>query len=72
MYKHYGGALNDGERVIEIIPGSVVTIKTSAKKIYQAKRVIITAGPWTSKSCCSVGFKSTIKGEVQEDAGELE
>lgn len=61
MYKHYGGALNDGERVIGIIPGSVVTIKTSAKKIYQAKRVIITAGPWTSKVVAPLGLNLPLK-----------
>ena len=39
----YGGILHDGEKVLNIQPGSIVAIKTS-KNCYKAKSVIITVG----------------------------
>eukprot|EP00794_Sanderia_malayensis_P014057 gene14057-15521_t len=47
LFLNNGGTIIDGERVDQIIPGEVIVLKTSTKT-FKAKKVIITAGPWTS------------------------
>ena len=39
----FGGTLHDAEKVLDIQPGSIISIKTN-KNSYRAKRLIITAG----------------------------
>ncbi|XP_070334874.1 peroxisomal sarcosine oxidase isoform X2 [Odocoileus virginianus] len=43
-----GGIVHDGEKVVEIKPGLPVMVKTTSSS-YQAKSLIITAGPWTNR-----------------------
>ncbi|XP_068833949.1 peroxisomal sarcosine oxidase [Capricornis sumatraensis] len=43
-----GGIVHDGEKAVEIKPGLPVTVKTTSRS-YQAKSLIITAGPWTNR-----------------------
>ena len=38
-----GGVLCDGERVLDILPGPVITVTTSKDK-YKCKRLVFTAG----------------------------
>ena len=38
-----GGALREGEKVTDILPGPIVTIRTS-RGTYRAKNVVMTAG----------------------------
>ena len=40
-----GGVIKDYHKVTEIIPGDMVTVKTN-KGSFEARKVIITAGPW--------------------------
>ena len=40
-----GGMIKDYHKVTEIIPGDIVTVKTN-KGSFEARKVIITAGPW--------------------------
>uniref|UniRef100_A0A8B9YC06 Peroxisomal sarcosine oxidase n=1 Tax=Bos mutus grunniens TaxID=30521 RepID=A0A8B9YC06_BOSMU len=46
--RQLGGIVHDGEKVVEIKPGLPVTVKTTSRS-YQAKSLIITAGPWTNR-----------------------
>ncbi|XP_055251998.1 peroxisomal sarcosine oxidase [Moschus berezovskii] len=46
--RQLGGVVHDGEKVVEIKPGLQVTVKTPSRS-YQAKSLIITAGPWTNQ-----------------------
>ena len=39
----FGGILHDSEKVVDIQPGSVISIHTT-KRSYKAKSVVITAG----------------------------
>ena len=39
----FGGVLRDGEKVVDIQPGSVVSIQTN-KGTYKAKNVVLTPG----------------------------
>ncbi|XP_012503758.1 PREDICTED: peroxisomal sarcosine oxidase [Propithecus coquereli] len=45
--RQLGGEVRDGEKVMEIKPGLPVVVKTASRS-YQAKSLIITAGPWTN------------------------
>ncbi|XP_012596181.1 peroxisomal sarcosine oxidase [Microcebus murinus] len=45
--RRLGGDVRDGEKVTEIKPGLPVVVKTASRS-YQAKSLIITAGPWTN------------------------
>lgn len=46
----------DGEKVMEIKPGLPVTVRTTSKR-YQAKSLIITAGPWTNQLLRPLGLE---------------
>ncbi|XP_058966224.1 peroxisomal sarcosine oxidase isoform X1 [Pocillopora verrucosa] len=56
----FGGTLRDGEGVVEIHPGSLITIKTT-KDLFKAHKVILTAGPWTNKLLKPVGITLPLK-----------
>ena len=49
-----GGVLKDYHKVTEINPGERVTVKTNHGD-FSARRVIITAGPWTPKIMKQLG-----------------
>ncbi|DAA18962.1 TPA: peroxisomal sarcosine oxidase [Bos taurus] len=46
--RQLGGIVHDGEKVVEIKSGLPVMVKTTSRS-YQAKSLIITAGPWTNR-----------------------
>jgi glycine/D-amino acid oxidase-like deaminating enzyme len=44
----FGGVLHDNEKVLEVIPGDVVKVKTS-KGCYRTRKIILTPGTsWTA------------------------
>ena len=43
QFVEFGGILHDSEKVLDIQPGSVISIHTT-KKYYKAKSVVITVG----------------------------
>ena len=51
--------MKDYHKVTEIIPGNMVTVKTNRGN-FTAKRVIITAGPWTPKLMKPLGVELPI------------
>ncbi|TFJ99504.1 mRNA cap guanine-N7 methyltransferase [Platysternon megacephalum] len=55
-FRRCGGALRDGEKVTDIKPGVVVTVTTSGG-VYQAKSLVITAGPWANKLLAPLGLQ---------------
>ncbi|NXE09723.1 SOX oxidase, partial [Lophotis ruficrista] len=56
VFRRCGGTLRDGEKVLHIEPGAVVTVTTAAG-VYRAPRLIITAGPWTGALVASLGLR---------------
>lgn len=48
--------MHDGEKVVEIKPGPLVSVKTTSKS-YQAKNLVITAGPWTNQLLRPLGIE---------------
>ncbi|XP_066492443.1 peroxisomal sarcosine oxidase [Tiliqua scincoides] len=56
QFRHSGGTVRDGEKVLSILPGDLVTVTTSQGK-YQAKRLVIAAGPWTSHLLVPLGLQ---------------
>lgn len=48
--------MRDGEKALSILPGDLVTVTTSQGK-YQAKRLVITAGPWASHLLAPLGLQ---------------
>jgi len=55
QFIEFGGILKDGECVVDIQPGSPVTIKTT-KSLLSAQKVILTAGPWTNNLLRPLGI----------------
>ncbi|XP_073902599.1 peroxisomal sarcosine oxidase isoform X2 [Castor canadensis] len=51
-----GGTVCDGQKVVAIRPGLPVLVKTTSRS-YQAKSLIITAGPWTNMLLSSLGIE---------------
>ena len=60
MFIQCGGNLKDGEPVTKIIPGNIVTVVTS-KATYQARSIVIAAGPWTSKIVTPLGLNLPLR-----------
>ncbi|NXH09712.1 SOX oxidase, partial [Bucco capensis] len=55
VFRRHGGTLRDGEKVLRIEPGAVLTVTTTAG-VYRAPRLIIAAGPWTSGLVAPLGL----------------
>ncbi|KAM4844282.1 peroxisomal sarcosine oxidase isoform 2-T2 [Thomomys bottae] len=51
-----GGTICDGEKVVKIRPGLPAVVKTTSK-CYQAKSLVITAGPWTKDLLSPLGIE---------------
>uniref|UniRef100_A0A1A7WRR5 Peroxisomal sarcosine oxidase n=2 Tax=Iconisemion striatum TaxID=60296 RepID=A0A1A7WRR5_9TELE len=56
QFQKLGGTIRDNEKVTDIKPGPLVTVSTSAG-VYQAKSVVITAGPWTNALLAHTGLQ---------------
>lgn len=54
--RQLGGIVHDGEKVMEIKPGLPVVVKTTSSS-YQARSLIITAGPWTNRLLRPLGLE---------------
>ncbi|NXI38344.1 SOX oxidase, partial [Galbula dea] len=55
VFCRHGGTLRDGEKVLRIEPGAMLTITTTGG-VYQAPRLIITAGAWTGALVAPLGL----------------
>ena len=55
-----GGTLKDYHKVTEIVPGESVTTVRANHGDFMARRVIITAGPWTPKIMRKLGVELPI------------
>ncbi|GAB0198044.1 peroxisomal sarcosine oxidase [Grus japonensis] len=56
VFRRHGGTLRDGEKVLRIEPGAVLTITTTAG-VYRAPRLIIAAGAWTGALVAPLGLR---------------
>jgi hypothetical protein len=50
----FGGDLFDGERMINIFPGDVITVVTN-KNSYKCSSLVLTVGPWAKKILPTLG-----------------
>ncbi|NXV82024.1 SOX oxidase, partial [Atlantisia rogersi] len=55
VFRRHGGTLRDGEKVLRIEPGAMLTVTTKAG-VYRARRLIITAGAWTGALLAPLGL----------------
>ncbi|NXA05372.1 SOX oxidase, partial [Sapayoa aenigma] len=56
VFRRHGGTLRDGEKVLRIEPGAMVTVTTTVG-VYRAPRLIITAGAWTGTLLEPLGLR---------------
>ncbi|KAM6118279.1 peroxisomal sarcosine oxidase [Phoenicopterus ruber ruber] len=56
VFRRRGGTLQDGEKVLRIEPGALLTITTTAG-VYRAPRLIIAAGAWTGALVAPLGLR---------------
>ncbi|KAJ7990679.1 hypothetical protein DPEC_G00302900 [Dallia pectoralis] len=56
LFQKLGGVIKDGQKVIDITPGSVVTVTTTSG-VYRAKSLVITAGPWANTLLSYTGLQ---------------
>uniref|UniRef100_A0A669PIG7 Pipecolic acid and sarcosine oxidase n=1 Tax=Phasianus colchicus TaxID=9054 RepID=A0A669PIG7_PHACC len=55
-FRRRGGTVRDGEKVLRIDPGAVITVTTTAG-LYRAPRLIIAAGAWTNAVVAPLGLR---------------
>ncbi|TSN39328.1 Peroxisomal sarcosine oxidase [Bagarius yarrelli] len=60
VFQSHGGEIKDGEKVINIEPGDVITVTTDSGT-YQAKNLVITAGPWAKTLLSHTGLQLPLK-----------
>jgi glycine/D-amino acid oxidase-like deaminating enzyme len=60
LFLSAGGLLLDEHPVTEIIPGQEVTVRTT-KATFRTKKLIITAGSWTSDLLKTLGLELPLK-----------
>lgn len=68
VFRRHGGTLRDGEKVLRIEPGTMVTVTTSAG-VYQAPRLIIAAGAWTGALLAPLGLRLPLQVRVGGTVG---
>ena len=51
-----GGEIHEEEKVLSIRPGDIVTVTTNKPATYQAKSIVITAGPWAKNMLKPIGL----------------
>ncbi|NXS68170.1 SOX oxidase, partial [Pandion haliaetus] len=56
VFRRHGGTLRDGEKVLRIDPGAILTVTTTAG-VYRAPRLIIAAGAWTGALVAPLGLR---------------
>ncbi|XP_066542854.1 peroxisomal sarcosine oxidase [Hoplias malabaricus] len=60
IFQQHGGVIKDGQKVLQIEPGSMVTVSTGSG-VYRAKSLVITAGPWANTLLKHVGLQLPLK-----------
>ncbi|XP_073524017.1 peroxisomal sarcosine oxidase [Phyllobates terribilis] len=60
QFRKMGGVIRDGEKVKHVQPGQVVTVTTTSS-IFEAKKLVITAGPWAQKVLSPLGLELPLK-----------
>lgn len=68
VFRRHGGTLRDGEKVLRIEPGAVLTVTTTAG-VYRAPRLIITAGAWTGALVAPLGLRLPLQVRVAGTVG---
>ena len=54
QFVEFGGVLHDNEKVLEIMPGDIVIVKTN-KGCYKTRKLILAPGPWVQSLLKSLG-----------------
>lgn len=60
QFVRYGGLIRDGEPMIEVHPGDIVTVKTSTGT-HQGRSVVLALGPWASKFLPKLGLSLPLR-----------
>ncbi|XP_071949947.1 peroxisomal sarcosine oxidase-like [Antedon mediterranea] len=60
IFRKNGGVLKDSEKVLRIIPGTMVTVETN-KSSYKAKSIVLAPGAWSSAVLKPLGLNLPLK-----------
>ncbi|XP_077995827.1 peroxisomal sarcosine oxidase-like isoform X1 [Glandiceps talaboti] len=60
LFKKYGGTICDEEKLLDILPGVILTLKTS-KGTHKARNVILAPGPWAGQLFGPLGIHVPLK-----------
>ncbi|KAK6192547.1 hypothetical protein SNE40_003996 [Patella caerulea] len=61
QFKKYGGTLRDGEQVNDVIPGDIVTLKTTTGNLFKGRNIILALGPYTNNLLAKTGLQLPLK-----------
>ncbi|XP_060077610.1 peroxisomal sarcosine oxidase-like [Ylistrum balloti] len=62
QYRKLGGLIHDGEKMVEVIPGEVIMVKTEAGQ-YRAKAVVLCVGPWANNVLTKLGIAVPLQAQ---------
>ncbi|XP_076832390.1 peroxisomal sarcosine oxidase isoform X2 [Brachyhypopomus gauderio] len=60
VFQAHGGVIKDGQKVVNVQPGTVVTV-TTGSDVYTARSVVITAGPWANTVLSHTGLELPLR-----------
>ena len=63
LFHHHGGVLYDGQKVIAVHPGAVVTVVTNQGR-YRAKKVVLNPGPWAKDLLQATGVSLPLQASA--------
>ncbi|KAL7831831.1 hypothetical protein AOLI_G00293790 [Acnodon oligacanthus] len=70
VFQGHGGVIKDGQKVVQIEPGSMVTV-TTRSGVYRAKSLVITVGPWANRVLQLTGLQLPLKRSTKVRGWEL-
>ena len=60
QFVRYGGTIRDGEPMLDIQPGNIVTVKTS-KGAHKGRSIVLALGPWAAKFLPRLGLSLPLR-----------
>ncbi|XP_063415732.1 peroxisomal sarcosine oxidase-like [Mytilus trossulus] len=60
QFQKFGGELQDGEPMVNIIPGDIITVQTT-KGSYKCRSLVLTVGPWAQRILPAIGVHAPLK-----------
>lgn len=60
-FRRFGGEIRDGEKVVDIVPGDTVEVRSASSNTYRGRSVVLAVGAWATKILPSMQLRLPLK-----------